>query len=136
MYESPIEMFSVTNYVDTISKQIDEQIEEATLSAVTKIGVNVNKEELIKALNYDRRQYEKGYADGKRNGIEWHPYPEEKPSATDAYYLVTTNYGGKLKVMTSWWIDSQYRFGVVEDRVLAWAELPEPYRRENEDGTD
>lgn len=72
----------------------------------------------------------------KVQGIVWHPYPEEKPSATDAYYLVTTNYGGKLKVMTSWWIDSQYRFGVVEDRVLAWAELPEPYRKENADGTD
>ena len=31
------------------------------------IGYNIDKSELIKALNYDREQYEKGYQDGKMN---------------------------------------------------------------------
>lgn len=60
MYESPIEMFSVTDY----ARHIDEQIERVVYEAITKVGINVNKEELIKALQYDRDQYAKGYADG------------------------------------------------------------------------
>ena len=65
MYESPIELFSVTDY----AKQVDEQIENTVYKAVTKVGVNVNREELIKALAYDRNQYEKGYADGRAERI-------------------------------------------------------------------
>ena len=38
-------------------------------SSILKVGVNVNKEELIKALQYDRGQYNKGYEDGFKNGI-------------------------------------------------------------------
>ena len=33
------------------------------LEAVQRVGVTVDKEELIKALRYDRRQYENGYRD-------------------------------------------------------------------------
>lgn len=125
MYESPIEMFSVTDYVDTIRKQIDEQIEEAVWSEVTKVGVNVNKEELIRALKYDRNQYEKGYADGKRNGIEWHPYPEEKPKNEFKKYIVTTSCG---EVENRWWLNTFW--AVTVSKVIAWAELPSPYRKE------
>ena len=32
-----------------------------------EIGYAVNKEELIKALQYDRQQYEKGYQDGLKH---------------------------------------------------------------------
>lgn len=35
-----------------------------------KIGVNVNKEELDKALKYDREQYNKGYKYGYKDGIK------------------------------------------------------------------
>lgn len=63
MYESPIELFSVTEY----AHHIDEQIESAVYEAVTKVGINVNKEELVKALQYDRHQYEKGYEDGTKD---------------------------------------------------------------------
>jgi hypothetical protein len=38
--------------------------------AVIKCGVNVNKDELIKALQYDREQYAKGYNDGIRDFAE------------------------------------------------------------------
>lgn len=61
MYESPI-----TNYIsEIIDKQMVER-ENVILATVSeKIGIDVNREELIKALNYDRQQYEKGYADAK-----------------------------------------------------------------------
>ena len=35
------------------------------------VGVYVDKEELIKALKYDREQYQKGYEDGRPQKGEW-----------------------------------------------------------------
>ena len=55
MYESPIEM---------ISRQVRTQQEENVYKAVLEVGVNVDKEELIRALKYDRDQYNRGYHDG------------------------------------------------------------------------
>ena len=59
MYKSPIELLSarMSEYkVDT---------EKMVIEAVFKTGVNVDKDELIRALQYDRDQYAKGYADAK-----------------------------------------------------------------------
>ena len=61
MYESPIEIFM---------KQIRMKQDEAVLQAVQDIGIEVHKDELIKALQYDRGQYEKGYADGQKDAKE------------------------------------------------------------------
>lgn len=53
-YQSPIEV---------IQTQMRNQIEGEIYNAVMNVGVNVDKEELIKALQYDREQYQKGYKD-------------------------------------------------------------------------
>lgn len=53
-YQSPIEVFQT---------QMQSQIEDETYKAVMKVGINVDKDELLKALQYDRDQYQKGYAD-------------------------------------------------------------------------
>lgn len=63
MYENPINMF-FENTVNDIVKKVNEQQEDYVMECVRKVGVDVNKEELVRALNYDRRQYEKGYEDG------------------------------------------------------------------------
>ena len=60
MYKSPIKLL-VTEIQHQIVKQQDEEIYKAVLNYVP----NVDKEELIRALQYDRDQYEKGYADAK-----------------------------------------------------------------------
>ena len=61
MWECPI-----TTYIGEIINQQNVERENAiTLKVSETIGVDVNREELIKALNYDRDQYEKGYADAK-----------------------------------------------------------------------
>lgn len=57
MYKSPI---------DVLQKQIRLQYENDILKAVQEHDVHVDKEELLKALQYDREQYEKGFADGTR----------------------------------------------------------------------
>ena len=62
MYESPVELFDVADYTKMVNDEIDNYIYEY----IVKLGINVNKEELIKALQYDRDQYYKGFKDGYR----------------------------------------------------------------------
>ncbi len=54
-YESPITV---------IMGQMRMEQENNIYKAVQEYGVNVDKDELIKALQYDRDQYEKGYING------------------------------------------------------------------------
>ena len=57
-YESPI-----TFNIGELNKTFDDSI----MKALLKCDINVDKEELIKALEYDRMQYDKGYSDGKND---------------------------------------------------------------------
>ena len=61
MYECPVKF----NFGD-IQMQIVKQQENEVYMAIQKCGVDVDKEELKKALKYDREQYEKGYEDAVR----------------------------------------------------------------------
>ncbi len=84
MYQSPIELL----FTD-IHHQIIEQQEEQIYQAVLHFVPNVNREELIRALKYDRGQYDKGYAEGVADATpKWIPateqMPEERKSAVPA----------------------------------------------------
>jgi hypothetical protein len=59
MYESPIEII-----VNEIQNQIVADKENGIYKAISSYGINVNKDELIRALQYDRDQYNKGFEDG------------------------------------------------------------------------
>ena len=61
MWENPIQMIT-----DDIVKDIVRKQDELLMESVHRVGFNIDKDELVKALNYDRDQYEKGYADGIR----------------------------------------------------------------------
>lgn len=63
MYKSPIEKI-----YGGLQTQMVQEEEKMVIKAIEKVGVNVDKGELIKALQYDRNQYTKGYEDG-RNGV-------------------------------------------------------------------
>ena len=58
MYESPISLC-----LSELQTQVMKQQDEAIYKAIVLSGVDVDKDELIRALAYDRQQYEKGYAD-------------------------------------------------------------------------
>lgn len=59
MYESPL-----NKICSDIQSQMIKQDEENMMLCINQsVGYSVDKEELIKALNYDREQYEKGYKD-------------------------------------------------------------------------
>jgi len=64
-YKSPIEI------AHDLSNAIMQTAEGEVLHAIYKVGVKVDKDELIKALYYDREQYKAGYLDGIENAITW-----------------------------------------------------------------
>ena len=59
-YESPIRI---------IVSEMRTQMEGQILKAVKDVGVVVDKEELLKALEYDRDQYSRGYEQGREVAI-------------------------------------------------------------------
>lgn len=128
MYESPVELFDVANFAKKVNEETDNYIYEY----IVKLGINVNKEELIKALQYDRDQYEKGYKDGLK-ATDWHPYPKEKPTE-EGYYLCTVT-DCPYRVHTFWYIDEDDGFGERLNgwKITAWAELPESYKGDDEE---
>jgi hypothetical protein len=64
MYKSPIELL-----ITDICNQVLEQQNEAIHQAVLHYVPNVDRDELVKALEYDRSQYEEGYMDGKADAM-------------------------------------------------------------------
>ena len=84
-YESPIELY--------IGQMRMEQ-ENNVYKAIQEYGVNVDKDELIKALQYDRGQYEKGYVNGYNTGYttdKWISVEDRLPSKDE--YLTHHNDG-------------------------------------------
>ena len=75
MYKSPIEL--VNSFTPMTVQRYDDAIMTEVLA---RVDVIVDKEELMKALQYDRNQYMKGYQDGlsyaepKPSEANWGPY--------------------------------------------------------------
>jgi rubrerythrin len=74
-YQSPITM---------IAQEIETKVENDCVKAVQRYGFDVDAKELYKALNYDREQYQKGYADAKRDYARPHGEWIEESSETGA----------------------------------------------------
>lgn len=64
MYESPINAI-----VNEICSDLQKKEDEHIMKCVRNVGIDVNKKELVKALAYDRHQYDKGYNDGYIDGL-------------------------------------------------------------------
>ena len=60
VYEPPITLYM---------NEIQTQIEDNCVKAVQSYGFNVDKDELKKALDYDRGQFDKGYAAAREKYI-------------------------------------------------------------------
>ena len=60
-YLSPIEVVT-----EPLNRAFETSIENDIYKAVLNYGISVDKEELIKALRYDRDQYTKGFVDGSK----------------------------------------------------------------------
>lgn len=60
MYESPIKVFQ---------GNLEMQFEGEILKAVQRADITVDKDELIRALRYDREQYQKGFDDARKGAV-------------------------------------------------------------------
>lgn len=63
-YVSPI-----TVEIRQIQRNYNRKLDTLIINEIRKYDVKVDKDELIKALKYDRNQYEKGYADGRKEAV-------------------------------------------------------------------
>lgn len=123
-YQSPIEAF----YSD-----IEYRFEDAVFKAIQKVDIKVDRNELIKALKYDRAQYDKGYADGRaepRFG-EW--ISVDNPPKVEKYeeveILVTDGENITNGVATNWDDDDDEvrihgRFPIDNKNIKWWMPLP------------
>lgn len=161
MYESPIklndlewELNPIDHVIKDAAKSVGEQFDRYVLSAIAKTGITVDRDELVKALRYDRGQYREGYEDGVENGIgfatpKWIPVTEHLPEENGRYltvmhrtvdqqycnYLfdddtevrITRYYQGEWKVpqYSQGWINE-----AITDTVTHWMPLPEPPKEE------
>lgn len=119
MYKSPI---------DVIYQDINMQFENAVVRAVQKCDINVDKDELVRALRYDREQYEKGYADG-RAYARWIPCEERLPEPDEevlVYLWGDVPYLARVNGEGQWETDHFYLDA--DDAPKAWMPLPEPAR--------
>ena len=69
MYKSPITIVEST--IDNFTNAIIEKRDDAIFAEIQhSFGVDVDRVELIKALRYDRNQYEAGYLYGKKDALD------------------------------------------------------------------
>ena len=141
MYESPIEF---------VTSELTKQLGGDVLTLAQSYGVRVDKDELIRALNYDRQQYEKGFADGKAAAGNWIPCEERLPEKTPLWktvgYLATVTCDSweeprtmyvkwetttvRGKEVSRWTFDN--RLFPSEWHVVAWMPMPEAYKEGGE----
>lgn len=77
MYKSPVTIYESANRsVGEIIGSVNQKKDKYIWECISKISVDVDKDELMKALAYDRDQYHKGYMDGAVDGIMQF-FPEE-----------------------------------------------------------
>lgn len=122
-YESPI---------DVITTQFIQQLDDRTFRAVLDCDIHVDKDQLIKALAYDRGQYEKGYEDGVNSVNEWIPISERLPEDSYETDLIVTLANGMVKFACFTKEDGFVSLtGFCQlPEVVAWMLKPEPYRGE------
>ena len=122
MYESPVTLIHST---------IMAEREEYILTTIREaIGVAVDKEEPIKALKYDREQYEKGFKDGVKQQTKWISVSERLPKNSGNYLIAIadSNYTNGQYYNISWFYPSNKEWSYRNAAVIAWMPLPEPYK--------
>lgn len=65
MYRSPFELV-----MKDMGAKAAECLDELVFKAACDVGVRVDKAELLLALQYDRDQYDKGFADGRAAAMD------------------------------------------------------------------
>lgn len=119
-YKSPIEAIT-----ESVERRVRQEAESQIYEEVRRIGIDVDKGELIKALRYDREQYCEGYRRGYSAGLnmgKWISIDERLPER-NGRYLTHCNIEGQSLVCVLYYS----RIGSFnEGTVTHWMPLPEP----------
>lgn len=139
MYNSPIKTgLMYRELVKEVNKDTDEQI----YKAVVACGVDVDRDELLRALRYDREQYDAGFTVGYRAATpKWIPVEERLPEKDKLVLCIWERVGyghcgfARYQRDDVWYVSNE---GM--PKVTHWMPLPEPpieeqnRAREGEDG--
>ena len=139
-YKSPIEVM-----IERINGQIKYEAENAVYEEVRRIGVDVDKNELIKALKYDREQYYEGYRRGysaSSNEDKWvsveyrmpeDVYGKSRKKITVLVYTKSGRVSTASRQRKQVWNSTKLKFVELDvfewsgrKQVTHWQPLPEP----------
>ena len=138
-YESTISVFMRS--LDKQMMEIKADIDNNMWSAVMEYGVHVDKDELLRALAYDRNQYQRGFVNGVSVGYQkglasrWISVDEEMPEGLLPVHCLVCFDG---MVGYAIWDGKEWtnQFGVVSSdfSVTHWMSIPAPPdEKENEE---
>lgn len=129
-YMSPISLS-----VERIVQDFNEHTDRNVLHAVMQCGINVDRDELIKALSYDRDQYRKGFNDGYEFAQTWISVKDRLPE-----YNVPVLVFDQLENMHVYQLDNDALYGdtwvdyydqnIKVNWITHWVPLPEPPKEE------
>ena len=139
-YESPVTIREIPpGYFNTIAQELDNAtnqfIEQHVLETVLEVGIDVDKERLLKALKDDRASYDKGYRDGLLDGYmdTWKTMLLDPPN--DGEEVMIALIGEENEVFIARWSFNDRTFQVKasnriipESDVLEWSPLPKRVR--------
>jgi hypothetical protein len=125
--------------IDIIHTDMEIKMEGEIMKAVQRCGIHVDKEELLKTLQYDIGQYDKGYEDGL-NADKWIPCEVELPKTNGVYQVIREIKEGEVTYhiptasyfdgQNTWHNDICVNFGRQnEQNVIAWQPI-QPYKKE------
>ena len=125
-YESP-----VTLITQDIAKRVAQKQDDMILEAILKTEVVVDKDELIKAMQYDRDQYEKGYRNGYEAGYNANKWISVKDELPKPYKYALVYFDEHIEV--DFMLDDRDWFNFF-GAVTHWMPLPEPPKEVQNDG--
>ena len=112
-----------------IAEKMSNQIEKDIIKVVFSYGIKVDKDELVKALSYDRKQYEIGYADGQRAGertakVETVEKPNVFKCSECGQYFHSTSWGSPVEYCSRCgcrliWRETEHRQYAEKEALLA-----------------
>lgn len=123
-YKSPINI---------VSSALRNEVENNILKSIINIGIDIDKDEFVKALQYDRNQYEKGFSDAIP---KWIPVSERLPN-DDELVLITLTDKLNYTTVTLGCYSHTEGWAMVEEyleylKPTAWMPRPEPYKEDDQ----
>lgn len=129
-------VFPISLCIERIRQDAEAEFEKNVLHAVLECGVVVDKDELIKALQYDRDQFQKGFAAGVEwAGPKWISVEDDLPAYVIDSFLVCYD-DGLVGIAdwshdlweNNWWFHTDGEYDI--DGITHWMPLPKAPKEE------